>query len=116
MTLDLDSLRRLGGRMALVVAVAWLAGCASVTPPVQAPAEPPPPVAAPTPSAPPVAAAPAKTATPAAPVARIRLDPMPEDARVSLWQRIRDGYAIPDLDDDLVRRWERHYAERPDYV
>ena len=117
MSFDFDSLRRLGASVALVMAAAWLSGCASVAPPVAEPAEPPPPVAAPAPPpAPPVAVAPAKVATPAPPVARIQLDPVPDNARVSLWQRIRDGYAIPDLDDDLVRRWERHYAERPDYV
>ena len=35
-----------------------------------------------------------------------------------LWDRIVDGYSIPDLDDDdpLVVRWEQYYASRPDYV
>jgi membrane-bound lytic murein transglycosylase D len=40
-------------------------------------------------------------------------------ARLDLWQRVRDGYGIPDLDAsqaDLVADHERWYAKRPDYV
>ncbi len=37
-------------------------------------------------------------------------------ARRDLWVRIRRGFAIPDLDTDLVRDRERWYASRPDYV
>ena len=37
-------------------------------------------------------------------------------ARTDLWQRVRDGYGIPDLVDDHVRRRERYYAGKPDYV
>ncbi len=33
-----------------------------------------------------------------------------------LWDRIRAGFAMTELEDPLVRRWERFYAERPDYV
>jgi membrane-bound lytic murein transglycosylase D len=33
-----------------------------------------------------------------------------------LWERVRRGFAMPDLDSDLVRRWEQWYATRPDYV
>ena len=33
-----------------------------------------------------------------------------------LWQRIRDGFAIPDLEGPLVRKQEEWYAQRPDYV
>jgi membrane-bound lytic murein transglycosylase D len=36
--------------------------------------------------------------------------------RADLWQRVRGGVGIPDLDGDLVRRWEQWYASRPDYV
>lgn len=35
---------------------------------------------------------------------------------VDLWDRIRAGFAMEDLQDELVERWERFYAERPDYV
>jgi membrane-bound lytic murein transglycosylase D len=37
-------------------------------------------------------------------------------ARKDLWQRIRDGFAIADLDDGYVRKREQYYASRPDYV
>ncbi|MEY4753287.1 MAG: hypothetical protein RJA44_962 [Pseudomonadota bacterium] len=33
-----------------------------------------------------------------------------------LWQRVRGGFALPDLRGDLVRDHERWYASRPDYV
>jgi len=33
-----------------------------------------------------------------------------------LWERIRRGYAMPDLDNDLVRDRENWYASRPDYI
>lgn len=36
--------------------------------------------------------------------------------RSDLWQRVRQGFAMPDLDSDLVKRWEQWYASRPDYV
>lgn len=33
-----------------------------------------------------------------------------------LWDRIRAGYSMVDLEDDLVGKWEKYYADRPDYV
>ncbi|MBI3902842.1 MAG: transglycosylase SLT domain-containing protein [Nitrosomonadales bacterium] len=36
--------------------------------------------------------------------------------RNDLWQRIRNGYAIPSLDSPLIARHEQWYADRPDYV
>jgi membrane-bound lytic murein transglycosylase D len=33
-----------------------------------------------------------------------------------LWERIRRGYAMPDLDNDLVHDREQWYATRPDYI
>ena len=33
-----------------------------------------------------------------------------------LWERIRRGYAIADIDTDLVQRREQWYATRPDYI
>ncbi len=55
-------------------------------------------------------------AAPAPPRERARLDPDDDAARASLWERLREGLAIADLDDDWVRKWEQHYATRPDYV
>ncbi len=48
-------------------------------------------------------------------VAELEPLPLPEP---DLWDRIVDGYSIPDLDDDdpLVAHWEQYYASRPDYV
>ena len=37
-------------------------------------------------------------------------------ARSDLWHRVRDGFAIPDMDTPAVRQWEQWYAARPDYV
>ena len=33
-----------------------------------------------------------------------------------LWQRIRNGFNLPELDNDLVAKHEQWYANRPDYV
>jgi membrane-bound lytic murein transglycosylase D len=37
-------------------------------------------------------------------------------ARVDLWERVRSGFAMQDLDNELVHERERWYASRPDYV
>ena len=39
------------------------------------------------------------------------LEPPPD-----LWARIRRGFAMPTLDNDLVRQQEQWYASRPDYI
>ncbi len=44
------------------------------------------------------------------------LDADEEAARKDLWGRVRRGFAMPDLDTDLVRNREQWYASRPDYV
>ncbi|WP_051258904.1 MULTISPECIES: lytic transglycosylase [Chitinibacter] len=33
-----------------------------------------------------------------------------------IWERIRTGFAIPDIDSPLVTKWENYYASRPDYL
>jgi membrane-bound lytic murein transglycosylase D len=33
-----------------------------------------------------------------------------------VWQRIRQGFAMPDLENDLVRKQMAYYAARPDYL
>lgn len=33
-----------------------------------------------------------------------------------VWQRIRDGYAMPELDSKLIAHYERYYASQPEYV
>ena len=53
------------------------------------------------------------------------VDPLRPDVRIDfddrtvhtdLWQRVRNGFGIADLDDAFVRNRERFYASRPDYV
>ena len=72
-----------------------------------------------------LAAAPASSSTdPETFIARL-VDPVAPDrpvdlytdaATTDLWARVRSGFAMPDLQGDLVRGRERYYAERPDYV
>jgi membrane-bound lytic murein transglycosylase D len=33
-----------------------------------------------------------------------------------LWDRIRVGFAMNDLDDELVGKWEKYYASKPEYM
>ena len=47
---------------------------------------------------------------------RGRLDPEQDAERTNLWQRVRDGYAMPPLEGELVQKWEQWYSSRPDYV
>jgi len=49
-------------------------------------------------------------------VARGKLDPLTDSERSDLWLRVRGGFAITDLDTDLVRKWEQWYARDPAYV
>ena len=43
------------------------------------------------------------------------LEALPPPAE-DIWVRIRKGFAMPDLDDPRVAKWEEWYASRPDYV
>ena len=43
-------------------------------------------------------------------------NPGPGDDSIDLWERIRRGFAMPDLQVDQVQDRERWYAERPDYI
>lgn len=38
------------------------------------------------------------------------------EAPADLWERVRRGFAMPDLQDDLVTRHEQWYTTRPDYI
>ncbi|MFL6660939.1 MAG: transglycosylase SLT domain-containing protein, partial [Rhizobacter sp.] len=51
---------------------------------------------------------------PLRPNVHIQLDD--RSARIDLWERLRAGFRVPDLDSDNVREWERWYSSRPDYV
>jgi membrane-bound lytic murein transglycosylase D len=118
-------------RRVLATAAAWallaaLAGCATGPAPLPEPAPEPTPSPAAAASAPApdviAAAEPAASAVAAAPAAvdplrpEVRLDLDDRAAQGDLWQRIRDGFAMPDLQGDKVRNRERWYADRPDYV
>jgi membrane-bound lytic murein transglycosylase D len=105
-------------RFLTAVAALALAACAT-TPqpgaPVTEPAAPAPPASPPVESPPIVVTAPAPL-EPFAPAEMAELEPLPMPAP-DLWDRIVDGYSIPDLvDDPLVAKWERYYASKPDYV
>lgn len=108
---------------AALAATALATGCASL----QAPESTAPPPAAEAPAAPEaVAVAVVVAATPSASASapitlaplqpRTRLDPEQDAERTDLWQRVRDGYALPPLEGELVTKWEQYYAGRPDYV
>ena len=51
---------------------------------------------------------------PLQPEAKVNLDD--SAARSDLWHRVRNGFAIPDLDNPEVKVWEQWYSSRPDYV
>ena len=103
---------------AALAALLWLAGCA--TAPAPAPAADPTAATPSAPSASPAPAAPAVipggplspiTASEAASRTVVQLEP-PAD----LWERIRRGFAMPNLDNDLVRQQEQWYVSRPEYM
>ncbi len=67
------------------------------------------------------AAAPADEAAPAPlPVDPLRpevlLNLNDRAAQTELWVRVRQGFRLPDLDNELVHKSEQWYAARPDYV
>ncbi len=120
-----------------VLALLLATGCATVPPPEPV-AEPPlvaSPVSLPEAAVPAPAPAPAPTPAPepAAAVSpgaeivplemtlapfqpRFRLDPDTDAEHADLWQRVRGGFAMPELADDYVRKWEQWYARDPAYV
>jgi membrane-bound lytic murein transglycosylase D len=121
-----------------LLALTLLAGCAAPAGPK--PADPlsitvaaPQPETTAAPASTPVPAAPAATSLPEAQVAgeaeppatalavdplrpELRLDLDDRAARTDLWERVRRGFAMPDIDGERVRDRERWYASRPDYV
>lgn len=102
------SLRLVLACLALVVA-----GCASV-PSGSSPAA--------APASTPRAAAGAQPVVPSGPLSQIGtastpgIDVATLATPVDLWERIRRGLSMPDLDNELVREHERWYLNRPDYI
>jgi membrane-bound lytic murein transglycosylase D len=116
--LSLPGALRRGFVVAALAAALLGAGCATAPAPA-APASPAAtPALAPAPEAGAAAAQaaidPVDAMAPLLP--RGRLDPQQDAERSDLWQRVRGGCALPDLDGDLVRKWEQFYAGQPDYV
>ncbi len=106
---------------AALAGLVWLTGCATqgVAPGPAAPAAPAP--------APAAVAAPALTPPHVAMIPRGPLQPITAAEAASrgvaqaapppdLWERIRRGFAMPNLDTDLVRQQEQWYASRPEYI
>lgn len=89
-----------------LLAVLTLSACATVR-------EPPP--AAPQAAVPPVAAAPAPQAV-AAPDAPVTVAGITPDKYSDLFDRIRAGYQLEDVDSSQVERQFRFYANNPDYL
>jgi membrane-bound lytic murein transglycosylase D len=113
---------------ACIALAALLQGCADLSPaPPDAPPAPVPPASVAPEEAPPVLAAPAP-APPPMPIAPFKgehlqvvdLPPLPTIDRTvapqDLWQRIRQGFAMPDIDGPLVRRQTAYYAAHPEYL
>ena len=106
---------RLSPSIVSILLAALVAACATPTPAPEAPPPAAPQVVAPPP---PVAATPEAARGESVPF------PFPDDTELEslpapaedLWTRIRRGYAMPDIDDPLVAKWEQWYASRPDYV
>jgi membrane-bound lytic murein transglycosylase D len=104
--------------LAPFVFAALLTACATTVPEPIAPA--PAVVAAPDPEPAPlplidVAPLPPLVAPAFPPEVAQFLEPLPPPAE-DIWVRIRKGFAMPELDDPRVAKWEQWYASRPDYV
>ena len=109
--------------LAALASLVWLGGCATqgnvATPGAAIPSASP--AAAATPAPAPAAAAhvaviprgPLQPITAAEAASRGVANAAPPP---DLWERIRRGFAMPNLDTDLVRQQEQWYASRPDYM
>jgi membrane-bound lytic murein transglycosylase D len=114
--------------LAAMTLVLLLAGCASVpsTPPTApiapadvaaAPAQQPVAPTAPRAAAPRVTSEASQGALSAIGTETASMPPVVFlSAPADIWERIRRGYAMPDLEGDLVRDREQWYATRPDYI
>ena len=143
MNLNLFAPARLIRLSWVLVLAAVVSGCATLVPTTQtaqqtAPLPPverlpeitspsvtttPAPEPAPAPEAPVTATAPAAPDAPAVPAISlekpVELKPhavVGLQEKIDIWERIRRGFGMPDLDNDLVRNREQWYASRPDYM
>ncbi|MDD4886610.1 MAG: lytic transglycosylase, partial [Thiomonas sp.] len=103
--------------------VAMAAGCATVPPPEKTAAAVSPPSSSPAPAAQTDApGAPLTAATVSSSVTSTEQTALQDDTKDitpqynDIWQRIRAGFAIPDMDSPQVEQAAQWYAARPDYV
>ncbi|MGZ5271020.1 MAG: transglycosylase SLT domain-containing protein [Ramlibacter sp.] len=100
----------------------WLAGCASAPTSSTPGSEPKAPAAASQPSSPPAAADSTTAAVSGDPLKPILFTDTGSRSVVGiqppadLWERIRGGFAMRQLDSSLVRQQEQWYSSRPDYI
>jgi membrane-bound lytic murein transglycosylase D len=117
-----------------MLALVLLSGCATQVPSTptdpktaEAAASAPAPAASAAEASAPAATEPVAATEPAPPepAVAVPIDPLRPEvtidlndlaARADLWARVRKGFAIPDLQGDLVHDREQWYASRPDYV
>ncbi len=101
----------------------WLAGCATTSPEVPSPVPPSPPSSVV--ALPPLPAPESRPGTAVYPLGSLK--PLANTTLgansvhallppTDIWDRIRRGFAMPDLDSDLVRERELWYSSRPDYI
>ena len=107
----------------------FLAGCVGVVDPRQtaaakpastaSSAKPAQPQAAPAPAPTRASSPPALYTAPLSPIASANINNRSVAALAApsdIWDRIRRGFSMPDLDNDLVRDKEQWYASRPEYL
>lgn len=108
---------------ACMAGLLWLTGCASTpgTPgaPPASPAAAPPAATTKAPSPPPpphVAIIPGGPLQPITGAQAASTAVAEMEVPAELWDRIRRGFAMPDLESDLVRTHEQWYSSRPEYI
>jgi membrane-bound lytic murein transglycosylase D len=108
-------------KLLALTALLALAGCATTMGPVDLPRAS---VQADEPKKPTeTTAQPAPSVVPTGPLSAIQPSELrtqqtvaPLEPPADLWGRIRAGFKMPNVDNDLVRRQEQWYASRPDYI
>ena len=97
--------------------VLFLTACANVQKQAEvSPVEVSPTAEATTAAPPPILPPPPKVAGPfQEPIVKAKIDDITEPP-ADIWVRIRQGFAMPDLENDLVKDREDWYAARPDYM
>jgi membrane-bound lytic murein transglycosylase D len=132
MSVFVTRLRQTLSLLSLVLLPAWLSGCATPGGGTAPEMSPPSTVTATAPAGGRVATVPMPVPT-SAPDTQdaegqaflFALDPLrpsviidADDMTVhtDLWARLRSGFAMPDLDNELVIKWQLWYVSRPDYV